>query len=90
MNLYKNVLQIHISLVIDATLATLASGNPLRFRKNLLEKIYHEKLWEDYKWKTAIGINRKPAKVLALSSGKIDKYDYYTTKEILPSDQRTS
>ena len=44
MNLYKNVLQIHISLVIDATLATLASGNPLRFRKNLLEKIYHERL----------------------------------------------
>ena len=32
-------------------------------------------------------INRKIANISALSSGKIDKYEYLTGKEILPSDQ---
>ena len=31
--------------------------------------------------------NRKAAKILALISCKIDKYDYFTGEEILPSDQ---
>ena len=34
-------------------------------------------------------INRKAAKISALSSGKIDKYEYLTGEEILPSDQST-
>ena len=38
------------------------------------------------KWKTKYDINRKAAKILALSSGKIDKYKYLTGKKILPSD----
>ena len=33
-------------------------------------------------------INRRAAKILALSCGKIDKYEYLTGEEILPSDQR--
>ena len=33
-------------------------------------------------------INREAAKISALSSGKIDKYEYLTGKEILPSNQR--
>ena len=33
-------------------------------------------------------INRETAKILALSSGKIDKYEYLTLKEILPSNQK--
>ena len=33
-------------------------------------------------------INRKAAKISALSSGKIDKYEYLTWEEILPPDQR--
>ena len=33
-------------------------------------------------------INREAAKTLALSSGKIRKYEYLTSKEILPSDQQ--
>ena len=33
-------------------------------------------------------INREAAKISALSSGKIDKYEYLTGEEILPSDQR--
>ena len=33
-------------------------------------------------------INREAAKTSALSSGKINKYEYLTGKEILPSNQR--
>ena len=32
-------------------------------------------------------INREAAKISALSSGKIDKYEYLTGEEILPSNQ---
>ena len=32
-------------------------------------------------------INREAAKLSALSSGKIDKYEYLTGEEILPSNQ---
>ena len=44
------------------------------------DKIRDEKLQYD--------INRESAKVSALSSGKIDKYEYLTGEEILPFDQR--
>ena len=43
------------------------------------DKIKDEKLQCD--------INREAAKISALSSGKTDKYEYLTDKEILPSDQ---
>ena len=43
------------------------------------EKIRDEKLLCD--------INRAAAKILALSSGKIAKYEYLTVEEILPTDQ---
>ena len=33
-------------------------------------------------------INRKAAEISTLSSGKIDKYEYHTGKEILPSNQQ--
>ena len=33
-------------------------------------------------------INREAAKISALSSGKIDKYEYLRGEEILPSDQK--
>ena len=33
-------------------------------------------------------INRDAAKISSLSSGKIDKYEYLTGKEILPSTQQ--
>ena len=33
-------------------------------------------------------INRKAAKIPALLSGNIDKYEYLTGKEILPSNQK--
>ena len=43
------------------------------------DKIKDEKLQHE--------INREVAKISALSSGKIDKYEYLTCKKILPSDQ---
>ena len=33
-------------------------------------------------------INREAAKISALSSGKIDKYEYLTGEEMLPSNQQ--
>ena len=72
------------------TEAALASGNPLdleSFRKNIKAnrqkingKIVDEKLQYD--------INREAVKISALSSGKIDKYEYLAGEEILPSDLR--
>ena len=44
------------------------------------DKIKDEKLQYD--------INREAAKISALSSGKIDKYEYLTGEEILPSNQK--
>ena len=44
------------------------------------DKIKDEKLQYD--------INREAGKTSALSSGKIDKYEYLTGEEILPSNQR--
>ena len=43
------------------------------------DKIKVEKLQYD--------IKREAAKMLAISSGKIGKYDYLTGEEIIPSDQ---
>ena len=33
-------------------------------------------------------INREAAKISGLSSGRIDKYEYLTSEEILPSNQQ--
>ena len=38
--------------------------------------------------KIQYNINREPAKISTLSSGKIDKHEYLTGQEILPPDQR--
>ena len=44
------------------------------------DQIKHEKLQYD--------INREAAKISALSSGEIDKYEYLTGEEILPSNKQ--
>ena len=44
------------------------------------DKIRDEKLQYD--------TSREAAKILALLFGKIDKYEYFTGEEILPSDSR--
>ena len=69
---------------------TLASDNPLRFRKDLLRRIQNLILVIDDKIrdeKLQYDIDRETAKILASSSGKIDKYEYLTGAEILLYDQ---
>ena len=89
MNIYKKYTKEPYSFLVNDT--TLPSDNPLRFRKNLLgkyiikimtieEQIKDEKLQYD--------INRESAKISAFSSGKIDKCEYLTGEEILPSNQQ--
>ena len=46
----------------------------------IADKIRDEKLQYD--------INRKAAKISVLSSGIFDKYEYVTSEEILPSNQK--
>ena len=61
--------------------AALASGNPLGFIKNLLERIQKPILTIDDKLEiknVQYNINREAAKISAEWSGKIDKYEYIT------------
>ena len=87
MNLYKKcTAKPHSFLVIYATLAW---DNPLRFRKNLLEKIWKLIMTTDAKirdGKLQYDINREAAKISALLSGNFDKYEYLKGEEILPPD----
>ena len=65
-------------LVIDTTLPL---DNPLRFRKIILKLIYNKIMTIDDQFrdeKLRYDINRENAKISALSSGKIDKYEYLT------------
>ena len=89
MKIYKKYSKEPYFFLVNDT--TLPSDDPLRFRKNLLgqyiikimtieDQIKDEKLQYD--------INSEAAKMSALSSGKIDKYEYLTGEEILPSNQR--
>ena len=66
MNLYKNVLQNHTFLFIDDN---LASDNLSHVRNNLLERIDDKVRDENLQY----DINRKTAKISALSSEKVDK-----------------
>ena len=85
MNFYKKTCSF---LIIDATLTL---NNRLWFRKNLLERIKKLIMTIDDKIrdeKLQYDINRKAVKLSALSSGKIAKYEYLTSEEILSSNQR--
>ena len=46
----------------------------------IVDKIRDEKL--------QYAVNREAEKISALSSGKIDKYEYLTGEELFPSNQR--
>ena len=70
--------------------ATLASDNPLRFRKNLFF-IYNKIMAIDdhiRDEKLQYNINREADNISALSSNKLGKYEYLTGEEILPSNQK--
>ena len=86
-NIYRKCTAEPYSFFVNDT--TLASDNPLRFRKIFLsghlikimtinDQIKDEKL--------RYNINREAAKISALSSGKIHKYEYLTGEDILPSN----
>ena len=62
----KDFIKVYKNCTANET--TLASDNPLRFRKILRKMQYN--------------INRKAAEISALSSGKIDNYEYFTGKNI--------
>ena len=71
-------------LVIDTT---LPSDNLLKFRKNL--NITNDTISDQIKDdKLQYNINREAAKISALSSGKLHKYEYFTGEDILPSTQQ--
>ena len=90
MKIYKKYTKEPYSFLVNDT--TLASDDPLRFRKNLLRQYIYNKTMaiEDQvkDEKLQYDINREVAKIPALSSGKIDKYEYLTGEEILPSNQQ--
>ena len=86
-NIYRKSTSEPYSFLVNDT--TLASNNPLRFRKGLFgtynknhdnDQIRDEKLQYD--------ITREASKISALSSGNIQKYDYLTGEDILPSNQQ--
>ena len=54
------------------------------FRENIKTKHDNNKIRDE---KLQCDIDREAAKISALSSGKIDKYEYFTGEKILPSDQ---
>ena len=69
--------------------STLASNNSSSFRENVLERIQKLIMAIDDKILIEIlqyDINREGAKIPALLSGKIDKYESFTGKEKLASD----
>ena len=71
--------------------ATFASDNPSHFRKKFLERISKLTMTIDDKFrdeKLQYDINREAVKISALSAGKMDKYNYLTSEETLPTVQR--
>ena len=69
----------------------IASNNPLPFRKILLKRIQKLIVTIDDKIrdeKLQYHVNRKAAKIVALSSGKINKFEYHTDEKILPDQSR--
>ena len=91
MNLYKKCTAKPYSILV--IYVTLASDNPLCFRKNLAERILKLIMTIDDKLrdeKFQYDINREARKTSTLSSEKIDKYEYLRGEKIVPSNQKTN
>ena len=88
MKIYKKRTAESYSFLVKNT--NLPSNNPLNFRRNILERIYIimtiDKMIRDERLQ--YNIKREAEKITALSSGKFDKYEYLTGKEILLSGPR--
>ena len=67
--------------------STLALDNSSSLRENLLGKnIKSWQLLTRLEIKVEYNNNREATEILALSSVKVDKYEYLAVAEILPSD----
>ena len=67
--------------------STLALDNSSSLRENILEKnIKSWQLLTRLEIKVEYNNNREATEILALSSVKVDKYEYLSVAEILPSD----
>ena len=89
MKIYKKNTVKRYSFLVKDKIST--SDNPLRFRENLLEWIYDKTMIIDDQIenkKLEYNINRVAAKMSALSSGKTNKYKYFTAEEILPFNKK--
>ena len=70
--------------------ATLSADNPLQFRKTLLLvtlgitekiKVINNKIEQN---KAQYNLHRETAKISALSSGNVSKYEFLIGKDVLP------
>ena len=68
---------------------TLPASDPLRFRKNLFDSYKNDNNWSDENFKQKImqneakyDLDRKTAKISALSSNNLDKYEYLTGEDL--------
>ena len=90
MKIYKKCTAELYSFLFNDT--TLPSDNPLRFRKKYILNLIYDKIMtiddQIENEKLQYDINREPANVTALLSGKIDKYEHLTGEEILSSNQK--
>ena len=71
--------------------ATLPSNDSFKVQKESFKIIYNKIMTikdQIRDEKLQYDINREAAKISALSAGKIDKYEYLTGEEILPSNQQ--
>ena len=86
MKTYKDFTKELYSLFVSDTF--LSSDNPIRFRKKLLQKSVSDKIKainnKIKQNKAQRNLDQCTAKISALSSGNIDKYEFLTDKDILP------
>ena len=82
-NIYEKCMDEPYSFLVNDT--TLASDNPLRFRRNLHNMTINDQIKDE---KLQYDITREAAKISAVSSGKLHKYEYLTGEDILPSNQQ--
>ena len=96
---YNPIKKRKILIVFDDMIADVISNNKLipivtelfiRGRKLNISIVFIMQSYfkEPKNEKLQYDINREAAKISALSSGKIDKYEHLTGEEILPSNQR--
>ena len=87
MKLYNKYTKKLYSFSVNNT--TLSSDNPLQFRKSLLQKksidekikVIDNKIQQN---KGQYSLDRKTAKISALLSRNNSKYDFLTSKDVLP------